>query len=266
MKTTLIQMDIAWNDAVANRTMAESLMLGAAGSDLYVLPEMFTTGFAVEPEGVAEQAEGDTMQWMQRMAKTLDAAVSGSVAVKTEDGKYCNRLYFVKPDGTYHYYDKRHLFTYGGEDKTYTRGEGRCVVEWRGVKFMLQVCYDLRFPIFSRNVLHKDEISGNIEPLYDCCLYVANWPDSRRKVWNTLVHARALENQCYVLAVNRIGNDTQCHYDGGTMVVDSYGRDTVQALDNAPSAITAEIDMEQLRKFRRKFPVLQDGDGLDSWL
>lgn len=260
MKATLIQMDIAWNDASFNRLMAERLMRNAPGSDLYVLPEMFTTGFAVEPEGVAEKAEGDTLQWMRRMAATLDGAVAGSVSVKTEDGQYRNRLYFVKPDGTFRYYDKRHLFAYGGESEAYTAGEERVVVEWRGVRFLLQVCYDLRFPVFSRNGVLHDCPAEEVRPLYDCAIYVANWPDSRRRVWDILTRARALENQCYVLAVNRIGCDPQCHYDGGTALVDAYGKTIAAAEDNTSVAITAEMDMERLANFRKKFPVLADGE------
>lgn len=253
-------MDIAWGNAPVNLWRAEHLMRGAVGSDLYVLPEMFATGFASVPYDVAEQAEGNTVQWMRHMADSLNAAVAGSVCVQTASGDYRNRMYFVKPGGDISHYDKRHLFTYGGEDKAYTRGESTVTVEWRGVRFMLQVCYDLRFPVFSRNVMRRYTPQGVAEPLYDCCIYVANWPDSRRRVWDTLTRARALENQCYVLAVNRIGDDPQCHYDGGTVIIDAYGKDIAKASDNDAAAITADIDLEQLRSFRAKFPVLPDGD------
>ena len=260
MKVTLIQMDIVWNAPSSNREEAERLMRVATDSDLYILPEMFTTGFNVEPDGVAEPSEGDTLRWMQGMAGELNAAVAGSVAVRTDGGQYCNRLYFVTPDGTYRYYDKRHLFTYGGENNAYTAGGQRIVVEWRGMKFLLQVCYDLRFPVFSRNAMQRTSPEEEPHPLYDCAIYVANWPDSRRRVWDTLTRARALENQCYVLAVNRVGNDPQCHYNGGTAVIDAYGKDIATAEDNVSAAITAEIDMERLANFRKKFPVLADGD------
>lgn len=261
MLFTLVQMDISWGEPCVNRSSAEKLMLAASGSDIYILPEMFTTGFDICPNKIAESAEnGETLRWMLRMAKKLDAAVVGSVPVKTDDNCYYNRLYFVKPDGSYHFYDKRHLFTYGGEDKEYECGEKPVVVEWRGIRFMLQICYDLRFPVFSRNVICTDDKSGNKLPVYDCCIYVANWPESRRIVWDTLVKARALENQCYVLAVNRIGDDMQCHYNGGTIAIDAYGNDIIKACDNKACAITAEMDMQRLNNFRKKFPVLGDGD------
>lgn len=260
MKVTLIQMDIAWNAPSSNRDEAERLMRMAMDSDLYILPEMFTTGFNVEPAGVAEPSEGDTLRWMQAMASELDAAVAGSVAVRNDKGQYCNRLFFVTPDGLYRYYDKRHLFSYGGENQAYTAGEERVIVEWRGVKLLLQVCYDLRFPVFSRNGVSHETIAECNPPLYDCAIYVANWPDSRRRVWDILTHARALENQCYVLAVNRVGNDPQCHYNGGTAVIDAYGKDIAKAENNISTTITAEIDMERLANFRKKFPVLADGD------
>lgn len=260
MKVTLIQMDIAWENPEENRRRAQELMLSAPRSDLYVLPEMFTTGFAVHKGGALEPHDGDTHRWMKEMAQRLDAAITGSVAVVTEDGDSRNRMYFVKPDGSIRYYDKRHLFTYGGEDKLYTQGTEKTIVEWRGVRFMLQVCYDLRFPVFVRNTMRSGEDGAERKPQYDCCIYVANWPDSRRRVWNVLTRARAIENQCFVLAANRVGDDPICHYDGGSVVVDAYGKDVAAATDNQQMTITAELDMEWLEKFRKKFPVLADGD------
>lgn len=234
--------------------------MAAPKSDLYVLPEMFTTGFAVHKGGALEPHDGPTHRWMKETAQRLDAAITGSVAVVTEEGDSRNRMYFVKPDGSLVYYDKRHLFSYGGEDRLYTRGENRVVVEWRGVRFLLQVCYDLRFPVFSRNTMVAGEEGDTLRPLYDCCIYVANWPDSRRRVWDVLTRARAIENQCYVLAVNRVGTDPVCRYDGGTIVVDAYGRDTAVAAGSEETSVTVEMDMERLEAFRKKFPVLNDGD------
>lgn len=257
MQVTLLQIDIAWRDAGQNRSVIENMMSGAAKSDLYVLPEMFTTGFDVTPRASVEVSEGETLQWMRKMAARYDAAVAGSVAIQSEDGNLRNRLYFVKPDGTYQYYDKRHLFTYGGEDKAYTCGANRVIVEWRNVRFLLQICYDLRFPVFARNGINKTNASLS---QYDCCIYVANWPSSRRSVWNTLLHARALENQCYILGVNRVGDDDVCHYDGGTVVIDAYGKDVAVAPDNTVAIVTAELDMDRLSSFRKKFPVLYDTD------
>ena len=250
MKITLIQQDIAWANPAVNQKAAEQAMLSAAKSDLYVLPEMWSTGFATEPEGIAE-SHGASLRWMVEMAQRLDAAVAGSIATEV-DGRYYNRFYFVKPGDKDHevaYYDKHHLFTYGGEHLRYTRGEERIVVEWRGVRFLLQVCYDLRFPVFSRN-------RGD----YDVALYVANWPDSRRQVWDTLLRARALENQCYVIGVNRVGDDARCHYDGGSAVIDAYGHSVAKAADGRQQVVTADIDMQRLQRFREKFPVLADRD------
>lgn len=253
MKITLLQTDIKWSDPSANRREAERLMEQAERSDLFVLPEMWTTGFATDPEGVAEvagneQGMTDTSEWMQSMAQKHDAAIAGSVATKLSDGTFRNRFLFVTPDDMYHY-DKHHLFTYGGENKHYKAGNERTIAEWRGVRFLLQVCYDLRFPVFSRN---RDD--------YDVALYVANWPESRRRVWDTLLMARAIENQCYVIGVNRVGDDPQCHYNGGTAVIDAYGRIVAQAADNAQQSITATLNMEKLKLFREKFPVLADRD------
>ncbi len=249
MKISLLQTDIVWANPSANQQKAEAMLKSLEKSDVYVLPEMFSTGFATEPAGIAE-TDCCSLRWMQKMAKVLDAAICGSVATE-EEGKFCNRFYFVMPDGSCEYYDKHHLFTYGGEHKRFTRGEGRVEVEFRGVRFLLQVCYDLRFPIFARN---------NGDKPYDVALYVASWPTSRIEAWNTLLHARAIENQCYVAAVNRVGDDPACQYSGGTMLIDAYGKNVVECERNKECAVTAEIDMEALNAFRRKFPVLADAD------
>lgn len=249
MKISLLQQDIIWANPSANQQVAEGVLRDLEKSDVYVLPEMFSTGFAVHPEDVAEK-DGSSDRWMQMIAAELDAAICGSVAIE-EDGKFANRFYFVKPDGECIYYDKRHLFTYGGEHKRYTKGEERVVVDFRGVRFLLQVCYDLRFPVFARN---------NDETPYDVAIYVASWPTSRIEVWNTLLHARAIENQCYVAAVNRVGEDLACKYCGGTMLIDAYGRTIAECELNKQCAITADLDMEALAAFRKKFPVLDDAD------
>lgn len=251
MKITLLQIDIAWQDAEANKRKVERMIAMAEKSDVYVLPEMFTTGFVVSPAGVAEN-EGATLEWMRLTARQYDAAICGSVAVE-ERGRYYNRFYFVKPDGETVYYDKRHLFAYGGENMHYTSGDERVAVSFRGVRFLLQVCYDLRFPVFSRNDARNP---------YDVVLYVASWPASRLPVWNTLLHARAIENQCYVAGVNRVGDDTACHYSGGTMMVDAYGHTMAECRPDAEMAVTCGIDMAKLMSFRAKFPVLVDADSL----
>ena len=251
MKITLLQQDIAWADPAANQRRTEQAILAAPGSDLYVLPEMWSTGFATQPEGRAER-DGQSLAWMQGMADRLDAALAGSVATEV-NGKFYNRFYFVRPGQEAVWYDKHHLFTYGGEHHRYTSGEKRVVVEWRGVSFLLQVCYDLRFPIFARN-----EADGPMA--YDVVLYVASWPSVRRLPWDALLRARAIENQCYVCGVNRIGTDPNCQYNGGTALIDPYGKTLEACPDDTVAAITAEVDMERLRAFREKFPVLRDRD------
>ena len=256
MIITLLQQDIVWGNPSANQKAAEGAMLAADKSDLYVLPEMWSTGFATEPEGIAE-SDGSSLNWMKQMANRLDAAVAGSIATEI-DGKYYNRFYFVKPandgsDNEIEYYDKHHLFTYSGEHLRYTAGERRVVVEWRGWRFLLQVCYDLRFPIFARNCAEGPDA-------YDVALYVASWPTSRRAPWDALLRARAIENQCYVCGVDRTGDDPACHYNGGTAIIDAYGNTVAACPDGEVSAIRVELDMDKLTAFRKKFPVLSDRD------
>lgn len=242
-------MNLAWCDTQANLSHAEELIKSQLGADVYVLPEMFTTGFCMEPERIAEPMEGPTLQWMRRVASETDAAIVGSVATIAPDGGYKNRMYFVEPDGKVTYYDKRHLFSYSGEDKHYKAGKERVIVEFRSVRFFLQVCYDLRFPVFGRNC---DD--------YDVALYVANWPDKRRMAWDILLRARAIENQAVVIGVNRIGNDPICNYDGGTVAIDFFGFVAARCDDNAEQAVTYEVKMDELRQYRNKFPSLTDSD------
>lgn len=246
---TLIQSDIEWGNPPANQQRAEKIIANAGKSDVYVLPEMWSTGFATKPEGIAEQ-DGESLAWMKNIAIKMDAAIAGSVATKEGDD-YFNRFYFVKPDGSVAFYDKRHLFTYGGEHRHYTPGDKKTVVEWRGVRFLLMVCYDLRFPVFSRNKAEGPET-------YDVALYVASWPKTRRLPWNVLLRARAIENQCYVCGVNRVGNDGVCEYNGGTICIDAYGNDVASCDDDKEGSITFRIDLDRLRHFREKFPVLRD--------
>lgn len=248
MRITILQRDIEWATPEVNRQRADVAIDCNPNSDLYVLPEMFSTGFCTCPEGIAESADSLTLQWMQSKAMQTNAAIAGSVAVKDGD-KYYNRFYFVKPDGDVSYYDKKHLFTYGGEHLRFTAGKERKVVEFRGVRFLLEVCYDLRFPIWSRN-------RGD----YDMILYVASWPTPRVEAWSALLIARAIENQCYVAGVNRVGTDPSCEYCGGSVIIDPYGKCIASCARGEESEATAEIDMEALEVFRQKFPVLSDAD------
>ena len=254
MTITLVQMDVRWNDIQANIETASQLMDSQGGSDLYVLPEMWATGYMVDVDDIHTD-DGQALEWMICKAREKDAAVCGSLAVRVQDGLYRNRLYFVTPDDIW-YYDKRHLFGYGGEDLHYVAGEERKVVCWRGVRFLLQICYDLRFPCFARNRIVESD--GLEAAEYDAAIYVASWPESRRRVWDTLLQARAIENQCYVLGVNRVGQDPVCAYDGGTMVIDAYGRVADLVPDNTVDTVTYGLDVDSLNRFRQKFPVLFD--------
>lgn len=248
MKITLLQTDIKWCSPSENLERAEKLISGAEKSDIYILPEMFTTGFCMKPQEIAEPAGGVAFEWMKRMAAQFDAAIVGSVAVE-EQGEYYNRMYFCFPDGTFQTYDKRHLFSFSGEDKVYSPGEERKVIEFRGVRILPLICYDLRFPVFSRN-------RGD----YDLIICVANWPRVRRYPWCTLAKARAIENQCYVAAVNRGGTDEWGDYSGDTMLIDPYGQPIAESKDGVEDVITSTIDLETLNIFRNKFPALKDAD------
>jgi predicted amidohydrolase len=248
MKITILQRDIEWANPSVNINRADEAIDRNPGSDIYVLPEMFSTGFCTNPEGIAESDNSETLQWLKRKAAAIDAAIAGSVAV-TKDGKFYNRFYFVKPDGSVTHYDKKHLFTYGGEHKRFTAGNERVVVEFRGVRILLEICYDLRFPVWARN-------RGD----YDMIIYVASWPTPRVSAWSALLVARAIENQCYVAGVNRVGNDPACQYCGGSVVIDPYGKTIAACTDNLECEATATIDIEALQAFRAKFPVLNDAD------
>lgn len=247
MRVVILQHDIKWACPTDNQKHLEEMLLMQPKADLYVLSEMFSTGFATEPEGIAEK-DGSSLIWMKRMASQLDAAIAGSVATE-EKGLFYNRFYFVKPDGKITSYDKRHLFTFSSEDKRFTCGKKRAIVEFRGVRIMLQICYDLRFPVFSRN-------KGD----YDAIIYVANWPTKRVEAWKALLRARAIENQCYVIGANRVGDDPKCQYQGGSAIIDPYGQTLATTADFLEEAIYADIDLNALNAFREKFPVLNDAD------
>lgn len=265
MILTILQRDIVWGDPAENVRRADDVIDSLPETDLIVLPEMFTTGFATLPDGIAESDDSASLRWMTAKAKERDCAIAGSIAVKTDisqlsaargDAAYVNRFYFVRPDGKVTFYDKHHLFTYGGEHKCYTPGNRRVVVDYRGVRIALFVCYDLRFPVWSRNGIGRHPAPDT----YDLALYVASWPKSRIGAWNTLLRARAIENQCYVAGVNRIGRDPACEYCGGSMVADPYGLIMTGCPDNEEGVAHADIDIDGLNAFRKKFPVLEDAD------
>lgn len=245
-------MDTIAGDVSANILRADALISAAPGADLYLLPEMFSTGFAMFPDGCAEDEDGASLRWMQQKAAVLDAALCGSVATRRTDGTFVNRMYFVTPDGTVTRYDKRHLFSFSGEDLRYRPGRDRIVVTFRGVRFLLLVCYDLRFPVWCRC---RDD--------YDALLCVANWPVKRRHAWDVLLRARAAENQCYVCGCNRVGtDDLDCVYDGGSALINPYG-EALTPSSSAEEVLTADIDMEHLVHYRQRFPLLKDSDDFE---
>ncbi len=222
-------------------------------SDIYLLPEMFNTGFLAHPRQLdGSNAAHDTLQWMQGKAYDTNAAICGSMAVE-EDGKYYNRMYFVEPSGRITHYDKSHLYKYGGEGEQYTAGNDRVIVCFRGVNILLEICYDLQFPMWCRN---NSDSNGHI--LYDLIVYSANYPMARHQAFETLPIARAIENQCYVAVANRIGTDEWGQYYGGSRLIHPYGDIIAQGKDNTECEVTGTINLPTLNHYREKYPVLQD--------
>jgi omega-amidase len=253
LRVTLIQANLAWHDAAANRLAFERLLAPLAGkSDLVVLPEMFTTGFTMAPESAAEPAGGASVEWMRAMAARIGAVVTGSIA--TRDGNdFFNRLTWMRPDGSSDSYDKRHLFRMAHEDEHYASGTTHLITEIDGWKIRPLVCYDLRFPVWSRNRIGTP--AG-----YDVLVYVANWPERRRHAWQTLLRARAIENLCYCIGVNRVGSDANgIHYTGDSAVVDFLGQPLTPATEHE-FVTTVTLDRAALEGFRSKFPAHLDAD------
>lgn len=248
---TMIQCELAWERPSDNRQKIGALIAGLEQTtDLIVLPEMFTTGFSMNALANAEHSDGDTERWMREIARENDCAVTGSIAVR-EGGRVFNRMLFVTPKEVTHY-DKRHLFRMAGEDKRYDAGSARVVINWRDWRINLQVCYDLRFPVFSRN--RED---------YDLLLYVANWPEKRRQHWRQLLIARAIENQSCVVGVNRIGADAKgLTYSGDSLVVSADGT-LVKDAENSSGACTTTLDAAALTAYRKSFPCHLDADDFD---
>lgn len=249
MKIALIQTDLIWEDVSKNRQNFD-LKIDETDSEvnLIVLPEMFSTGFTMNASEVAETMQGETIQWMKSKAKEKDAAITGSIII-TENGAFYNRMFFIFPSGDFQYYDKRHLFSLGGEDQFYTPGTEKVIVEYLGWKICLQICYDLRFPVFVRNVEN-----------YDLILYVANWPKVRTNAWDSLLIARAIENLCYVAGVNRIGLDANnFEHSGHTQLIDCWGNYIIQPQETA-GVFVAELDKNSMLETRKKLNFLGDRD------
>lgn len=249
LKTTLIQSELHWEDKEANLTMfSQKIQEIKDKTDLIILPEMFSTGFSMHPKNLAEPTDGKTLQWMVAHSRKYNTAITGSVII-SEDNKFYNRMFFVFPDGTAQFYDKRHTFTYAGEDEFYAQGTDRLIVEYKGWKICPLICYDLRFPVWSRNT--ED---------YDLLIYVANWPKVRSVAWETLLRARAIENMCYCIGVNRVGTDGNNHeYIGHSVVYDVLGNQ-ISAGDPDEFTETVALSKEQIAKDRKRFGFLNDRD------
>jgi len=259
LRITLVQADTRWHDPAANCRLHAATLDGRRGTtDLVILPETFTTGFSNAAVATAESMDGPAVAWMRDQARTLDAAVTGSIQIRDGDAVY-NRLIWATPDGAVRHYDKRHLFRMAREQEVYAAGAERLVVEFRGWRICPLVCYDLRFPVFSRNrILAQRE--GELHLDYDLLLYVANWPAPRHEAWRTLLRARAIENLACVAGVNRAGSDGNGHpYLGGSAVIDALGRYAVEC-DAQPQVHDATLSLSALREFRRRFPAYLDAD------
>lgn len=257
---TLIQPNLHWEDKKANLDMlSKKIESIEEKTEVIILPEMFSTGFSMNTELLAENMNGETVQWMKKTAAEKNIILTGSLIIK-EDGNCFNRLIWMLPDGNYGYYDKRHLFAYGNEHLHYHAGNKRLIASVKGWKINLLVCYDLRFPVWARqSPLSSGEGSG-VRSEYDLLVYVANWPQRRNHAWKTLLQARAIENQCYVVGVNRVGDDgTGIHYSGDSMIVDPLGEILYQK-ENEEDIFTYTLEKEKLQAVREKFPFWKDAD------
>jgi omega-amidase len=250
LRVALIQADLVWENKLVNLdNFTRKIEATDNEVDLIVLPEMFTSGFSMDPEKLAEPQHGETLAWMQKMAKGKNCAITGSYIV-CEKGLFFNRLVWVFPDGSFQTYDKRHLFRMGNEHEVYAPGKSRLTINYKGWKILPLICYDLRFPVWARNAEN-----------YDILIYVANFPAARAHVWKTLLLARAIENQSYVLGVNRIGSDASgVAHQGDSMIIDAKGQIQCSAAEYLEQTIVSDISFPILEKFRKSFPVLLDGD------
>ena len=260
LRITLIQGETRWHDPMANREHYGDLISGLQGTtDLVLLPETFTSGFSNDAIAQAETMDGPTVAWVRGQARSLNAAVCGSVQLR--DGAYVfNRLLFATPDGALHTYDKRHLFRFGREHERYAAGRDRLIVQWKGWRICPLVCYDLRFPVFSRNRFDVER-EGAMD--YDLLLYVANWPAARAYPWKTLLRARAIENLCYVAGLNRVGTDGNgIHYAGDSAVIDFLGYPVSECTDEEV-VVTTTLQAAELAAHRERFPAMLDGDAFE---
>jgi omega-amidase len=252
LRVSLVQSNLYWEEPARNRVHFENLLATLAGTtDLIVLPEMFTTGFTMNPEDFAETMDGKSIDWMQHQASKLGSALVGSLVIK-ENNAFYNRLIWVFPNGNIQHYDKRHLFSMAQEPNHYTAGSELLMIDYLGWKICPQICYDLRFPVFSRNTKENP---------YGLAIYVANWPEVRNYPWRTLLAARAIENQCFVVGVNRVGLDgNQIDHSGDSRLFDPKGQEILSLPAHTEMVETTGISLAELNRFRTKFPVLNDAD------
>lgn len=260
LRVSLIQGDTRWHDPAGNREYYGRLIAPLHGTtDLVILPETFTSGFSNEAIGNAETMDGATVEWIREQSARLGAAITGSVQLRTQEGVF-NRLLFATPDGALSTYDKRHLFRYAREHERYAAGRDRLTLDWKGWRICPQVCYDLRFPVFSRN---RYDVERPQQLDYDLLIYVANWPAVRSYPWKTLLRARAIENLCFVAAVNRVGTDGNgLHYSGDSAVIDFLGHPVSECTDEEV-VVTTTLQAAELAAHRERFPAMLDGDAFE---
>lgn len=259
LNISFIQSELYWNDTDTNLKHFDThLQQLNSDADIVVLPEMFNTGFLVEPYKMPEQASNKAIAWLQNKASKYNAVFCTSLIVKEGD-KYFNRLHWVQPDGMVAYYNKRHLFTYGNEDRYFVAGETALIVEYKNWRIKPLICYDLRFPVWAKNTL----IEG--VHAYDLLIYIANWPQSRIIAWQALLQARAIENQCYVLGVNRVGEDAKGHvHNGASLLIDPKGQALSAKIEQEQESVqNSVVSARVLQDFRQKFPVGKDWDTFD---
>lgn len=254
LTVSLIQTDLFWEDKKQNLAFLEEKIRGIQEqTNLVILPEMFSTGFSMNPSLLAESMEGETIAWMKKLAISKKIILTGSIIIE-ENKQFFNRLIWMLPNGNFGYYDKRHLFAFAGEDQHYHSGNKRFITSVNGWKINVQICYDLRFPVWSRQQSNPDS------PEFDLLIYVANWPEKRKHAWKTLLTARAIENQAYVIGVNRVGVDgNQIHHSGDSMLIDPLGN-ILFTKEQEQVIHSFELTKEMLIDTRNKFPFWKDAD------
>lgn len=279
LKITILQSGLFWENCEQNlEQFSKKISLIREQTDLIILPEMFTTGFSMQPEKLAESMTGKTVKWMSEHAHKKQCVITGSFICE-ENGNYYNRLVWMKPDGTYSIYNKRHLFSMANENKHYTPGNKKIIEEIKGWKICPLICYDLRFPVWSRNTnipqqphnstrppsqAHDQSHKGDMFPNYDILIYVANWPERRSFPWKTLLLARAIENQCYVIGENRVGTDgNEIYYSGDSAVINFKGEIISKIPLHVEYSETITLSYKELEEFRKQFPVMDDADSFE---